>query len=74
MNKYTTRSEAARTLAAGQTHDDLHTGHGVISMPTQADIANRAYDIYVKSGCKQGHCNENWREAEHELKTANHRA
>jgi hypothetical protein len=72
MNKYTTQSEASRILAAGQTHNDLHPGRGVIDFPTHDDIAHRAYDIYVTSGCKQGHCHENWHLAEHELRNANH--
>jgi len=73
MNKYTTQSEATRILAAQQTHSDLHPGHGVITMPTHADIAKRAYDIYVKNGCKQGQCKQNWQQAEHELRTGDRR-
>ena len=59
MNKYTTQSEATRNLAAQQTHSDLHPGHGVIAAPTHDDIAKRAYDIYVKTGRKQGQCKQN---------------
>ena len=72
MNKYTTQTQATRILAAGQNHSDLHAGRGVIAMATHDEIALRAYDIYVKSGRKQGQCTKNWHEAEHELKTANH--
>jgi hypothetical protein len=73
MSKYTTQSEATRTLAAQQTHTDLHPGHGVITMPTHNDIAKRAYDIYVKTGCKQGQCTKNWQQAEHELRASDRR-
>ena len=73
MNKYTTQSEATRTLAAQQTHDDMHTGPGVITVPTHDDIARRAYDIYVKSGQKPGQCIQNWQQAEHELRMGNRR-
>jgi len=73
MNKYTTQSEATRILAAQQTHDDRHPGHGVITMPTHDDIARRAYDIYVKNGCKLGRCKENWQQAEHDLRTGGRR-
>jgi hypothetical protein len=69
MKKYPNRSEETQILAAGQTHDDMHPGHGVIPEPTHDDIAQRAYDIYVKSDCKQGHCIQNWHQAEHELRT-----
>ena len=73
MDKYTTRSEATRTLAAQQTHNDLHPGHGVITMPTHDDIAKRAYDIYLKNGCKQGQCKQNWLQAEHDLRAGDRR-
>jgi hypothetical protein len=74
MNKYTNQSEATRELAAGQTHDDMHPGHGVIAPPAHETIARRAYDIYVKHGCQQGHCKQNWAQAVHELLRAGHRA
>jgi hypothetical protein len=73
MSKYATQSEATRILAAGQTHDDMHSGRGVLAEPTHNDIAHKAYDIYVKDGCKQGHCKQNWHQAEHDLRAANHR-
>jgi DUF2934 family protein len=73
MNKYSTQSEANRVLAAGQTHGDLHPGRGIITMPTHDDIARRAYDIYVTSGSKRGQCLQNWRQAEHELRTGDNR-
>ena len=74
MSKYMTQSEATRTLAAQQTHDDLHPGHGVITVPTHGDIAKRAYDIYVNNGRKQGHCKQNWQQAEHDLRTGARRS
>ena len=68
MSRYTSQSESKRNLAAGQTHDDMHPGHGAIILPKHDEIAKRAYDIYVKSGHKQGHCTENWTRAEKELR------
>jgi hypothetical protein len=73
MSKYTTQSEAKRALAAGQTHGDLHPGHGVFTLPTHDDIAARAYEIYVESGRTQGHCKQNWQQAEHDLRTGDRR-
>ena len=32
------------------------------------DIARRAYEIYVKSGSKNGRCRQNWQQAENELR------
>jgi hypothetical protein len=71
MSKYTTQSEAKRDIAAQQTHMDMHPGHGIITMMTHGDIAKRAYDIYLKTGRKQGQCQQNWFKAEHELRAAN---
>ena len=34
----------------------------------ECDIAQRAYDIYVKSGYQQGRCTENWQQAERDLR------
>jgi hypothetical protein len=36
--------------------------------PSHADIARRAYTIYVRKGCRPGHCEQNWRQAEGELR------
>jgi hypothetical protein len=73
MNQYATRSQATQALTAEQAHSDPHPGHGVITPPTHDDIARRAYDIYVKSGRKQGQCKQNWQQAEHDLRTAERR-
>ena len=73
MRPAMTQSEAKRTLAAEQTHDDLHPGHGVIAIPTHDDIATRAYGIYVASGRKQGHCTQNWHQAEYDLRIESRR-
>ena len=74
MDKYTSQSEATQVLAAGQTHDDMHAGQGVIPAPSHDTIARRAYDIYIKHGSKQGQCKQNWQQAEHELHRTGHRA
>jgi hypothetical protein len=36
-------------------------------LPTHDEIQARAYDIYQRHGCQEGHCEENWLEAEREL-------
>jgi hypothetical protein len=41
--------------------------------PTHDEIARRAYEIYLKSECKEGNCNQNWYEAEVKLRKDDHR-
>jgi len=36
--------------------------------PSHEDIARRAYDIYERRGRKPGQCQENWHQAERELR------
>ncbi|HZX43536.1 MAG TPA: DUF2934 domain-containing protein [Myxococcaceae bacterium] len=36
-------------------------------LPTQEQIARRAYEIWQQSGCPQGRDTENWAQAEREL-------
>jgi hypothetical protein len=73
MKNDMTQSKATQELAAQQTHGDLHPGHGVIATPTHAEIARRAYDIYVKNGRKQGQCKQNWHQAEADLRKGDRR-
>jgi hypothetical protein len=37
--------------------------------PSHGDIAERAYDIYVTKGRRQGECVRNWLQAEQDLRT-----
>lgn len=45
-------------------YDEINTEH-VIS---HQQIADRAFQIYEKSGCESGHCQRNWKQAEQELR------
>lgn len=36
--------------------------------PSHEDIAKRAYEVYLRSGSKNGRCDRNWRRAERELR------
>ncbi len=38
--------------------------------PTQDEVAKKAYDIYVKEGRPQGHADQNWSDAEAQLRHA----
>ena len=44
------------------------SGPFVATVPSHADIAQRAYAIYVKTGRKQGQCTQNWQQAEQSLR------
>jgi hypothetical protein len=62
------RSKVTHTFAAQQTPNAPHTAVAVATMPTYDDIAKRAFDIYVSTGRRQGHCKQNWQQAEQELR------
>jgi hypothetical protein len=51
-----------------QAHDIPRPKQVPTAKPTLEDIAKRAYEIYVEKGCQQGQCEENWKQAEQELK------
>ena len=41
------------------------------SSPDHQEIARKAYQIYVRNGCKHGHAMEHWLEAEEDLAKLN---
>jgi len=71
MSRYASKPESTKDIAAQQTHENMHPGHGVITMMTHGDIAKRAYDIYLKTGQRKGQCIQNWLKAEHDLRAVN---
>jgi hypothetical protein len=40
-----------------------------VTAPTHDDIAKCAFDIYVKTGRRQGQCTQNWHQAEDHLRS-----
>ena len=74
MHSHVTQSHATKVLSAQQTHNSQHPGAPVITAPAHGDIADRAYDIYVRDGRKQGQCKQNWHQAELELNAVAHKA
>jgi len=42
-----------------------------VKEPNHEEIQKRAYEIYCANGCVDGHCEENWLQAEAELKQEN---
>ncbi|MCX5658191.1 MAG: DUF2934 domain-containing protein [Planctomycetota bacterium] len=65
-----THSTTGSQAAAGQETRNAPTASTPSPTPTHDDIARRAYDIYIRSGKKEGRCAQNWSQAEQELKRA----
>lgn len=54
-------------------HGHEHTAKDEsVTQPTRDEVARQAYAIYTKEGKPQGHAEQNWLEAEAELKSGNH--
>ena len=68
MSKYMTQSKATQMSAMQQGHKASHPGPVATAMPTHKDIAKRAYEIYVEKGCQQDQSEQDWLQAEQELK------
>jgi len=68
MNKYSNQSKGKQVFAAQQTANASHPGPVVAAKLTHEDIAKYAYGIYVEQGCLQGQSEQNWLQAERELK------
>ena len=51
-----------------QAHDIPRPKLALTVKPTNKDIAKRAYEIYIEKGCQPGQCEQNWEQAERELK------
>ena len=72
MSKYMTKSKATQMSAMQQAHKAPHPGPVATAMLTHEEIARRAYEIYVENGCRQGQSEQNWLQAEQELKNQQH--
>ena len=68
MSKYMTQSKATQMSAMQQGHKASNPGPAATAMPTHKDIARRAYEIYVEKACQQGQSEQDWLQAEQELK------
>ena len=67
-DKLMSHSKGTHTFATQKTVNAPHTVLAVASMPTHDDIAKRAYDIYIRTGSRQGQCKQNWQQAEQDLR------
>ena len=68
MSKYMTSSKSSQISQMQHVHNAPHSGPDIAVMATHEDIARRAYEIYVDSGCREGQSEQNWHKAEQELK------
>jgi hypothetical protein len=71
-NKASTQSPTNPSATGIEQPVARHSGCCDSAAPTHDDIARRAYDIYVKTGCKNGHCTQNWHQAEQSLRDQAH--
>ena len=63
-------SKTKRAEAAGPADGPLTPGPNGSAPVTDADIARRAYDLYMARGCEPGHDVEDWLQAERDLRDA----
>ena len=68
MNKYTNQSKSKQVHAAQQMRNASHPEPVVAAMLTHEDIARHAHEIYVEKGYRQGQSEQDWLQAEQELK------
>ena len=68
MNKCNDKSKDREVFAAQQMLNISHLGPVAAALLTHEDIAKYAYEIYVGKGCQQGQSEQNWLQAEQELK------
>lgn len=62
------RPQTTRVLEVPRTDAATRSGPAGSPAPAHDDIARRAYDIYVKGGSQEGRCQQNWLQAERELR------
>ena len=68
MNQHMTHPQTTQMSAMHQGHEALHSGPVAATSPMHKDIAKRAYEIYVGKNRQQGQSEQNWLQAEQELK------
>ncbi len=68
MTRHHPNHKEIPTFTPVQTQHSDGCGATACSSPTHDDIARRAYEIYIASGQKNGHCTQNWHRAEQALR------
>ena len=69
MDKCSTKSRSKRAQVAQRVPNALHRGPIAVATPSHEDIARRAYEIHVAHGRRQGQSEQDWLQAEEELKS-----
>ncbi len=69
MDKCTTKSRSKQAFTTQPAPNSLHCGPIVAVLPSHEDIARRAYEIHVAHGFRQGRSEQDWFQAEEELKS-----
>jgi hypothetical protein len=64
-----THSKATQISAMQQKRKASHPGPTATAMPKHDDVALRAYEVYFEKDCRQGQSEQNWLQAEQELKS-----
>jgi hypothetical protein len=72
VNKYSNKSKGRQVFAAQQVLNASHPAPVVATILTHEDIARHAYEIYAEAGYRQGHSEQNWLQAEQELRNQQH--
>ncbi|MGH7868096.1 MAG: DUF2934 domain-containing protein [Candidatus Dormibacteraceae bacterium] len=65
----TTRRTGRTATGPSSTTAPSRVGDPTAAAPTQERIAQRAYERFVARGCEHGHDEEDWLQAELELKS-----
>lgn len=68
MNKYSNQSKGRHVFAAQQKLHAVRPEPVAAALVTHEDIARHAYEIYVETGRRQDQSEQNWLQAERELK------
>jgi hypothetical protein len=68
MNQPPTQPKTTQLSSTQQTLVATHPASAPAARPAHAEIAKRAYEIYLKKGRQQGQCEQNWLQAEQELR------
>jgi hypothetical protein len=72
MSKYMTKSKTTQMSEMQHAEKVLQSGSVSTAVLTHKEIANRAYEIYVESGCRPDQSEQNWLKSEQELKNQQH--
>lgn len=59
---------SSQRQSSPQTAMAAATAQAALQSPTHDDIALRAFAIYAEKGRAKGHCQQNWHQAENELR------